>query len=455
MVNGFLFLVLVGLALYTLSWSVTPRISGPVTHGGLWPLLVGLSGLVIFVAFANSPATGLFAPTLHPTLDLPRGGWDAVEVGVFGALCVASLPFFILTQTRPSTLVANTALAGLVSLGAGLVFITTSALWVMFMAFEALLLSALYILLLTSKSERARDAALEMFLWTLVGSAGLLTGLGLVGGLFTNTTVPGRWGFLSGACFVLGFGVKVPVWPSTSWLLKAHVEASVEFSILLSGYIVKVGVLGLYRTLLLAEAPTLSLLTGALAVIGLCDACSRLPAQRDLKRIVALTTVIEMNWAVLALSLGGAQQEGVAGFLCLAHCCTTTTEFFIVEALTKRFGTRDISYIGGIALSAPLLWVLSVLATLVTIGFPGTSLFWAKYAFFTGVVATLPGLGVGLGVLFLLLLPMFFIRLWSLLWFGVRAGARSIPDLSAREVFILGFAIGLGALLGVMPGLVF
>lgn len=132
-------------------------------------------------------------------------------------------------------------------------------------------------------------------------------------------------------------------------------EASVEFSILLSGYIVKIGVLGLYRTLMIAELPLLNLFAGALAVIGLFDASSRLLAQRDLKRIVALTTVIEMNWAVLALSLGGAQLDAVAGYLCLAHCCTTTTEFFLVEVLTKRFGTRDISYIGGIAMSAPLL----------------------------------------------------------------------------------------------------
>lgn len=225
----------------------------------------------------------------------------------------------------------------------------------MFVSFEFLLLSALYMLLLTSKSERVRDAALEMFIWTLVGSAGLLTGLGLVGGPTLSGAAPARWGFLTGLCFLVGFGVKVPLWPATSWLLKAHVEASVEFSILLSGYIVKIGVLGLYRALMVAECPSLNLLTSALAVVGLFDAGSRLPAQRDLKRIVALTTVIEMNWAVLALSLGGVQQDSVAGYLCVAHCCTTTTEFFLVEVLTKRFGTRDISYIGGIATSAPLM----------------------------------------------------------------------------------------------------
>lgn len=54
--------------------------------------------------------------------------------------------------------------------------------------------------------------------------------------------------------FMVGFGVKIPTWPFVSWLLKAHVEASVEFSILLSGFIVKVGVFGLYRILLAVGA---------------------------------------------------------------------------------------------------------------------------------------------------------------------------------------------------------
>lgn len=116
----------------------------------------------------------------------------------------------------------------------------------------------------------------------------------------------------------------------------------------------------------------------------------------------------------MALSLGGVQQETVAGYLCLAHACTTTAEFFIVEVLTKRFGTRDVGYIGGISMAAPMLWVLSVCGTLVTIGFPGTSLFWAKYVFFVSLLPILPGLAIGLAVLFLLFLPMFFIRLWTM-----------------------------------------
>jgi NADH-quinone oxidoreductase subunit M len=384
-----------------------------------------------------------------------HSGLDMVEIGTLGALLCGSLPFFLISQTRASGALGGVATAGAISLGAGLAFISATSLWAMFLAFEALLLSAIYILLLTSKSERARDASLEMLVWTLIGSAGLLTGFGLLGGTHHVSTAPARWGLAPALCFLLGFGVKVPLWPATAWLLKAHVEASVEFSILLSGFIVKVGVLGLHRTLAMADEPQVGLFAAGLATIGLFDAASRLPAQRDLKRIVALTTVIEMNWAVLALGLGGAQQVGVAGYLCLAHCCTTTTEFFMVEALTKRFGTRDIAHVGGLALAAPQLWLFSVATVLVTIGFPGTSLFWAKYVFFTSLVSTLPGLALALGVLFLIVLPVFFIRLWSLVWFGARGGAALIYDATAREALILTLSLGAGVAMGLCPGLLF
>jgi NADH:ubiquinone oxidoreductase subunit 4 (subunit M) len=101
------------------------------------------------------------------------------------------------------------------------------------------------------------------------------------------------------------------------------------------------------------------------------------------------------------------------------------------------------------------MWLLSMAAVLVTIGFPGTSLFWAKYVFFVGLVPTLPGLATALAALFLVFLPIFFIRLWAMVWFGFRSEPRLVLDLNLREVFVLSFAIGLGLLLGLMPGLVF
>lgn len=105
----------------------------------------------------------------------------------------------------------------------------------------------------------------------------------------------GGFSAVIGMLFLLGFGVKLPLWPCFSWLLKAHVEASVEFSILLSGVVVKFGALGLYRTAALLPTASCSYLLVACGTLAIIEAALRILSQRDLKRVVALTTVVEMN----------------------------------------------------------------------------------------------------------------------------------------------------------------
>jgi NADH:ubiquinone oxidoreductase subunit 4 (subunit M) len=87
--------------------------------------------------------------------------------------------------------------------------------------------------------------------------------------------------------------------------------------------------------------------------MGILEACFRLLGQRDLKRIVALTTVIELNWIGLALASGGYMLELLAVFLMVAHSFTTAAEFFFVEALYKRYHTRDLTRITGLAVTYP------------------------------------------------------------------------------------------------------
>ena len=164
MASTFLAAAVGGIALYLVSWSVSPHISKVSAGGGLSPALVGCRLVTSLVALLWGSLLSPFSPLpLCGLAEAGSAGWGVVELGVLGALVLASLPFFVLTQPRPSSLVGGVAIAGFLSLGAGLTFVLTSALWVMFVSFELLLLSALYILLATSKSERARDAALEMF----------------------------------------------------------------------------------------------------------------------------------------------------------------------------------------------------------------------------------------------------------------------------------------------------
>lgn len=131
-------------------------------------------------------------------------------------------------------------------------------------------------------------------------------------------------------------------------MLKAHVEASVEFSILLSGFIVKLGLVGLLRLLELATFALVGELVIAACLLAMFDATCRLFAQIDLKRVVALTTVLEMNWLTLCFVLGGEALFALGVFLAIAHCLTTISEFFLVECLAKRYGTRDIHHITGL-----------------------------------------------------------------------------------------------------------
>lgn len=152
-----------GIFLYGLSWGAANPSLRLSTNNTLLPILIGYSVYAIAISFLlnsnlNNPAT-----LVSDVVDYVAPGWDAIEMGVFGALLIAGLPFFILSQSRPATVVGPTTVAGLISLSAGLVFLSTDSLWLMFVSFEFLLLSALYMLLLTSKSERVRDAALEMF----------------------------------------------------------------------------------------------------------------------------------------------------------------------------------------------------------------------------------------------------------------------------------------------------
>ncbi len=231
-------------------------------------------------------------------------------------------------------------------------------------------------------------------------------------------------------------------------------EASVEFSILLSGVVVKFGALGLYRTLVLQGNPLGAYLILACGTLAIVEAALRLLSQRDLKRVVALTTVIEMNWVGVCLGLGGGVFDEVGAFLLVAHSLTTTGEFFGVECLYRRYGSRDLAVISGVAYTAPFLYACLFLTTLVTIGFPATSLFAAKLLFLAGVSQFSLGLCLVYTFWFVLVLPVIFLRIWVPVWFGQPRVSAPLFDLTGREAAVLISTLVGGVMLGIQPTLV-
>lgn len=381
---------------------------------------------------------------------------ETSQVSFLLCLFVSIFFFFILILSKPVLLVKNILLNILLIILLSLVFIFSNSIFMIFISFELLLLVSLNLLKLTSKSERIMEAVGEMFLWTLFGSFFLLLSIFLIFNFynpyldfFYNNSV---FNNILGFSILIGFGVKIPIWPCLSWLLKAHVEASVEFSILLSGFIVKLGILGLIRIIDNFLNNYMLYILIAFSILAIFDATLRLFAQQDLKRIVALTTVIEMNWLMLCLLLGDSQNIFLANFIIIAHVFSTTSEFLLVECLSKRYNSRDILFIGSLWYNSPNLWYISIFVIFVTIGFPGTSIFLAKFLFLPTLLNYSIILFIFFLFIFFLILPIYFIRVWLPLWFGLYFKLNlNFYDLSKKEFFIFFISITFSILLGLFP----
>jgi NADH:ubiquinone oxidoreductase subunit 4 (subunit M) len=143
----------------------------------------------------------------------------------------------------------------------GYMIFFTSSLIAFFFAYELLLIPSFFILYNFAKTRRCVESAYLMFFWTQFGALFLILGflyLFFITGVSTFTilttvylnTYELNFFFL---CILIGFGVKLPIWPFYGWLPKAHVEASTNFSIFLSGVLVKFAFFGLLKCLVVVQ----------------------------------------------------------------------------------------------------------------------------------------------------------------------------------------------------------
>lgn len=221
---------------------------------------------------------------------------------------VAVLPLLLTAFRDRGRVESVTTLVLMVVVSSVAIMQSTTALTLV-VAFEVMSMSAMAMLVLTSKSDRVLMAFGEMYVWAMVGSCCFIGALTCGGGGYVcpgvghlitpsgGSAVVGDvtlTSYITAGLFLGGFVVKVPLWPCGSWLIRAHVEASTEFSIYLSGFLVKFGVLCVLRVVGFCSIDLLLPLY-TLAIVGVCDATVRLYTQTDLKRIVAMTTIIETN----------------------------------------------------------------------------------------------------------------------------------------------------------------
>ncbi len=195
---------------------------------------------------------------------------------------------------------------------------------------------------------------------------------------------------------VVGFGIKIPLVPLHTWLPDAYVEASPPIAILLGGILAKLGAYGLIRFGLQLFPETWAIIAPVLAIIGVVSvmygAFSAI-AQKDIKRMVAYSSIGHMGYILVAaaagtpLSLLGAVAQMVSHGLILAIL------FYIVGIIENKVGTRELDDLNGLMnpiRGLPLTSALLILGGMASAGIPGLVGFISEFMVFQGSFSIFP-----------------------------------------------------------------
>ena len=298
-------------------------------------------------------------------------------------------------------------------------------------------------------------AAVKFILFTMFGSTLMLVAiLALVfahrdaTGVLTfalpeilKTPVPlGLQGILF-AAFALAFAIKVPMFPFHTWLPDAHVEAPTAGSVILAGVLLKMGTYGFIRfnmPLFPEAARSFAPLLIVLAIIGIIYGAIVSAVQRDVKSLVAFSSVSHLGFVMLGLFAFNAQGMSGGILQMVNHGLSTGALFLLVGMLYERRHTRLIADFGGVAKVMPIFAAFFLLVMFSSVGLPGLNGFVGEFLILVGAFqanlwyAVFAATGVVLSAIYLL---------W--MYQRVMTGEVDKPenaalkDLSAREIVLM------------------
>lgn len=299
--------------------------------------------------------------------------------------------------------------------------VSTTHFLLMFTFFEFIFFPSIFFAYSLSYSKKAEKTIEYLVLWTLTGAMIAFVGFGY---LFFLTGTAEFIGAISYSfsyleliglflLFFIGFGVKIPLWPFYYWLTKVHVEAPTGFSMFLSGFLVKTAFFCFSQIFYFLYTESTFNLAISLILWGVCDASSRMWSILDLKRLIALATVQEMNMIMIFLFfLSNSNYSILNGFL-LIHGLLSVFFFFLVDMVYKITQTRNLTILGGLNISSFKLTFFIWVAILVYRGFPIFSKFFVEWELTSVLLQNLLGFGFCLILLFSMLGAGSFFKHWT------------------------------------------
>lgn len=363
--------------------------------------------------------------------------------------------------------------------GMAIVFLASDA-FLFYMGWELALIPA-YFLSSIWGGEKRIAVTLKFFLYTFVGSVLMLIGLIYLQSLtpngtfqwqaFRNLELPEAKQIWLFWLFFLAFAIKVPLFPLHTWQPDAYEQAPTPTTLLLSGVMVKMGVVAMIRWLL----PIIGIgafiwsdVVICLAVVGILYASLIAIRQDDLKRLIAYSSIAHMGLTIAALfSLSGFSNNsnvvlhyhhiGFQGVLLqlFSHGINIMGMWLLADRLESRFGTRKLSELGGLARTAPTFTIFFVIIALANIALPLTNAFPGEFLQFNAifhaqspyriVFVILSGLGVILSAIYTLnmIRRIFYGETNTLTETGLR--------LSTAETVSLFLVVALILVLGIYP----
>lgn len=313
--------------------------------------------------------------------------------------------------------------------------------------------------------ERRIYAAIKFVLFTMTGSLLMLvaiivlyfaTGartfdlLELQKSITPTTIQP--WLF---AAFALAFAIKVPMFPLHTWLPDAHVQAPTAGSIILAGVLLKLGAYGFLRyclTLFPDASRQFAPVLIVLAIIGIIYGAMVAAVQKDLKSLVAYSSVSHMGFIILGLFVFSQQALSGAVLQMVNHGLSTGALFLVVGLLYERRHSRLIADFGGLQKVIPVLSYLLLLVMFSSMGLPGLNGFVGEFLILLGAWQANPAYTVvaALGVILAAI---------YLLWAYQRAMQgpvtneknKHLPDLNRRELVLVLALVVFIVLIGIFP----